>query len=530
LVYVTDGAEAANAFTIKRDAAAATQGTHAAGITRVTTDNQDKVIGADIDIYVAEGKMMRKYTTKGNEQPVVAGVYAYALATEAAGDGTYKLSFRLSGDAAARVELTAEGQETVVAATGNYAAGEEVTVTVDVADFEAGVTYNWQVVVENKAVPGVSALYTDATQSGNGVVQNQNPESDYFGTIYYSSKSDRAMYTFNPQLEMSTSFAAKGWDTSVGASPWRLAILPNDNVLVSDWGDAHGGIYRINPEQPETIHNFFAGTINSGSGEWKYDGSVLGGSTSGMSVRGTGDDTRLYTFQEDYPSDYSLTMVSYHIGNADQITTVPDETYPTISARMVNGNVDVIAADDWMVLSQVRGAGNNNAAVPSFIIADYDDKVLFNSSELSLTGSDGAIALSADAKRLFVMDNADIIHVYDINLSNEAEPLTEVYAFEPSKAGEAYQMTFDYAGNLLIAGRSAFQAYTIPCDAKEVVTPAPAAQTITGTSGVETVAVSDSTAPAEYYNLQGVRVAADRLTPGIYIVRQGNRATKVLVK
>ena len=29
---------------------------------------------------------------------------------------------------------------------------------------------------------------------------------------------------------------------------------------------------------------------------------------------------------------------------------------------------------------------------------------------------------------------------------------------------------------------------------------------------------------------QGVRVAADRLTPGIYIVRQGNRATKVLVK
>ncbi len=36
--------------------------------------------------------------------------------------------------------------------------------------------------------------------------------------------------------------------------------------------------------------------------------------------------------------------------------------------------------------------------------------------------------------------------------------------------------------------------------------------------------------PAEYFTLQGVRVNADNLTPGIYIVRQGNTAKKVLVK
>lgn len=41
---------------------------------------------------------------------------------------------------------------------------------------------------------------------------------------------------------------------------------------------------------------------------------------------------------------------------------------------------------------------------------------------------------------------------------------------------------------------------------------------------------ADPAAPVEFYNLQGVRVPADRLTPGIYIRRQGNKATKVAVR
>ena len=47
------------------------------------------------------------------------------------------------------------------------------------------------------------------------------------------------------------------------------------------------------------------------------------------------------------------------------------------------------------------------------------------------------------------------------------------------------------------------------------------------TAGVEDVAV-EANAPAEFFNLQGVRVAVP--TSGLYICRQGNTATKVLVK
>ncbi|MBD5213329.1 MAG: hypothetical protein HDS75_00715 [Bacteroidales bacterium] len=47
-------------------------------------------------------------------------------------------------------------------------------------------------------------------------------------------------------------------------------------------------------------------------------------------------------------------------------------------------------------------------------------------------------------------------------------------------------------------------------------------------SGVEDVISNDTDAPAVYYNLQGIRV--DNPTDGIYIVKQGSNARKVLVK
>lgn len=54
-------------------------------------------------------------------------------------------------------------------------------------------------------------------------------------------------------------------------------------------------------------------------------------------------------------------------------------------------------------------------------------------------------------------------------------------------------------------------------------------------SGIEDAVIggntaADNDAPVEFYNLQGLRVGADNLTPGIYIRKQGNTATKILVK
>lgn len=52
--------------------------------------------------------------------------------------------------------------------------------------------------------------------------------------------------------------------------------------------------------------------------------------------------------------------------------------------------------------------------------------------------------------------------------------------------------------------------------------------TFSEVSGISDVEIDENT-PVEFFNLQGVRVNGD-LTPGLYIRRQGNNATKVIVK
>ena len=49
-------------------------------------------------------------------------------------------------------------------------------------------------------------------------------------------------------------------------------------------------------------------------------------------------------------------------------------------------------------------------------------------------------------------------------------------------------------------------------------------------SGVENIVVDDENAPVEYYNMQGVRMTDENLAPGLYIKRQGKKATKVVIR
>ncbi len=48
-------------------------------------------------------------------------------------------------------------------------------------------------------------------------------------------------------------------------------------------------------------------------------------------------------------------------------------------------------------------------------------------------------------------------------------------------------------------------------------------------TGISTVATGDD-APAEYYNLQGMKVDARNLMPGIYIMRTGSKSTKTIIR
>lgn len=53
---------------------------------------------------------------------------------------------------------------------------------------------------------------------------------------------------------------------------------------------------------------------------------------------------------------------------------------------------------------------------------------------------------------------------------------------------------------------------------------------VTLSEGVEDITIDDANAPVEYFNLQGVKVAADNLTPGVYVRRQGRAVSKVVIR
>lgn len=53
---------------------------------------------------------------------------------------------------------------------------------------------------------------------------------------------------------------------------------------------------------------------------------------------------------------------------------------------------------------------------------------------------------------------------------------------------------------------------------------------VIGGAGIDDIIGGDSNAPAEYYTLGGVKVDGGSLAPGIYVVRQGGRASKVVIR
>ncbi|MDE7153848.1 MAG: carboxypeptidase-like regulatory domain-containing protein [Muribaculaceae bacterium] len=513
----------------------------AAGRTVVTYDGEDNISAADIDLYTVRDNKISRFTTSGVEQPVVKGNYAFALKQSVEND-VYTLSFELTDEADAAVELVPVDADasTVTVAKQLFEKGVN-TVTVDSKEYDGD--YTWRVVVENPAVPALATVHDSGIHS-SGVAIDRNPESDMFGNIYVSQYgTPRQVNGFSATFEplSGSPYMINQWDTSVGASPWRLAVLPTGKLLVSDWGDAQGGLYLYDPADANAKRsNFFAGTCKPASGEWTYNGEVIGGSTSGMAVVGTGEETKLISFQEDWPSDYCRNLVYYNIGTADQITQQPVQTeeFKTTSAYLINGNVDVLVHEKGMVLGQVRGGGNNSKGVPCFVITDPVGNIIYNSGSdwEGLTGSKGLFALSDDASLFLMQDDGRKIHVCALTWEPEFT-LTELYSFDVLKDGgsdsNSYQACFDPAGNLYVANRSSMRVFTLPREAMQTVTPAKAEYVISGKwDSVDEIAVDGNVTegPVRYYNLQGMEISGENIPAGIYIRKQGNQATKVIVR
>ena len=113
--------------------------------------------------------------------------------------------------------------------------------------------YNWEVVLNNPAIPTVAKIFAYAPAgNGNyctrGLAIDQNPMSDFFQSIYISDPyGTKGIYRVSPELNVvndGAPYLTAEFATGNTASPFRMGVNPNNGFVYSaDWSDAHSGIY-----------------------------------------------------------------------------------------------------------------------------------------------------------------------------------------------------------------------------------------------------------------------------------------------
>lgn len=120
--------------------------------------------------------------------------------------------------------------------------------------------------------------------------------------------------------------------------------------------------------------------------------------------------------------------------------------------------------------------------------------------------------------------DAELIAVINVDITENAEEWTKFHANFDYKSDATPEMI-----NIVIASGDYFGGASVVGKDNSFVVDYVKLVYSGGTSGIDGVE-ADNSAPVEYYNLNGVKVNAGQMAPGLYICRQGSKATKVLVK
>ncbi len=546
------------------------------------------VASADIDAYLVDNANLTHFAAKADEQPGVKGIFAYNLKSHGNENKDWTFSFDANSDAnEAFITLydMESGEEVgTLPLTDVKEGANEFTFASEELPGEDGQRMNWDVTLKGNNIPTIAILndlstgeytYTAGTQMFAAI--DNSPESDYFGRIYASTRlgsgvSTNGMWAYDQQWNRINSSVLNGGQTF--GSPYRLDVDAEGFVYLPDWGDPHSGVYVVDPSNLEgPMNQFFMGT-RAASGLFKNaDDEIIGSSSTAISIVGSGAETKAYIHAEDNSNDVAV----YQLGQADGSILREWSEAPTwlgIGAKLANGNVnlkgDLEHGGVWV--SQIRGAGNNAAGVPSLMFVTDDGTIQFNSgSDLKdLTGSmGGGFAISRDGSTLAIHNGSAEVEFFDIIWDGNKPIVTpKGYSFKSdvrradgsSHNNYMYQMQFDWGGNLVCTG-SRMGIYSMPTDNNQNTTPAKKALIVrkgrtTGvnavadaqrvkivvtpnpTSGLATVKGVEVT-DLKVYNLNGALVARSNnesvdlsnLAAGVYLIKvNGGEAVRVIKK
>jgi hypothetical protein len=343
------------------------------------------------------------------------------------------------------------------------------------AQLPAG-NYSFRVNTSGAARTDWTQISTDSTLNNfevpQGVGVNTNPNSPYYGRVYVSNVralptvAGRAMsdglYMLNADLSDAGITGGTGprdggvdWTTGGSVSPYRVQVGPDDSVYITDWSDAHGGLWQAPPDLSGTWTE-----ILDSSGGRDADGlTPVHGSISDVVITGVGANRVLYTADEDYFIDPQTassagSIQKYDIGTTAVWTTAPTATFYDDAVGGFNVNfLNSLALDKrghfWY--SQNRSAGTD---FPSLVEIDETGTIVWDS--LAQLGNPDPLRTTQgiaydpvnDVLALATGTSGNVIIFDPVNK-------TIVTQFEFGDGATNTDAVFDNVGNLYVGNRTA---------------------------------------------------------------------------
>ncbi len=328
------------------------------------------------------------------------------------------------------------------------------------------------------------------------------PEGSYTATVgfVYSMK----FYPVNPLMGDTGKLKIVSNGTTAEVTPIRSGDISFSNV--------------------RTISPFYVGKVFGMKADYTYEGSeplytkiipILWDSSNTQLAQGTELDIEIAPGSGtiEYVGEFTTSVPagSYYITlnrsdgtdkTATNLLMVPvSQLIPiTISTLSWTRNAIVTCADtDWEIsdADNVDPTNLTITASPQVTLGYYASPIIaaiFSESETNLT-----------------LANA-IATIYSENLfidQNETKTTTIKGDFVAAEAGKTYQvMLYQASGTRISTNAKTF--------------------TVSGNTAITDIETDSSSAPAEYFNLQGQRV--ENPVPGLYIRRQGDKAEKVYIR
>ena len=486
-------------------------------------------------------------------EPKHRAAMAYDLSIVDNGSDNYSVTFKSSDEGQAAIVLTnqADAEDVATIDLGAVVKGEN-TLAFSAGDLKGG-TYNWAIEIisniEGEAPVLVYAGETPEQMVRGGVVTITDETVPAYGYTIVSHGKWQGFDVYDPAGEHVGTFHKDFKQSTNQSAPFRGAEREGLAVF-ADWSDATAGYWVVDPLNPTAEpYNLLAapGATAAGSGLYTTaEGVITAGGSAAIAFQGKGDDTVMYGFEEDRP-DASNVVVAWPIGSAQYLTVAPKMIFSGAAAaeggiptneggvntksRLANTNVDILAIENGFFCSQVRANGKE-PATPPFIYVSNDGQEIMNAGmEEIMESATAGIAVTKD-RSLFAASMNDAIRFFTIEWDETGFPVMTKLADVEVPGLRWAQMRFDAANNLHVYARECggYQVYALNGEGT-ASTAAPVELAITKQGdGISDIAVDAANGDAVYYNLNGVRIAAENLTPGVYVKVVNGKASKVVVK